>query len=393
MGMWDLMEDTRNPPQHMSAYMKYRYGGWIPSIPAIASTGSYALSPLTSPVKNCFRIASVSSTTQYYVVEYRKRNETFERSLPGEGLLVYRINTECTGNAQGPPDEVYVYRPFGTPSSPGIIVRAAYNADYGQVALTDSTNPSGFLADGSRGGLHLTEVGYLGDSITFRVSFPQEAQLSVDTRAVDFRGVSGSLPTRDTTFFVRNIGFATDSVEVTLAHGNVTPDSAIAISPSHFALGAGDSAGVTFTIRPPLLKPQSLQCRGPYPFPVWPGTDSFLESHAVPDHSATDVAGSERLPATFALDQNYPNPFNPTTTIRYHLPAPADVRLGVYDLLGREVAVLVNGTKDAGTHEVTFSAGNGWITGGRSTGLASGVFICKIVAGGSVLTRKLLFLQ
>ena len=326
-------------------------------------------------------------------MEYRKRNETFERSLPGEGLLVYRINTECTGNAQGPPDEVYVYRPFGTPSSPGIIVRAAYNADYGQVALTDSTNPSGFLADGSRGGLHLTEVGYLGDSITFRVSFPQEAQLSVDTRAVDFRGVSGSLPTRDTTFFVRNIGFATDSVEVTLAHGNVTPDSAIAISPSHFALGAGDSAGVTFTIRPPLLKPQFYSAVVRIHSRFGQGQTLFSKAMLFQITAATDVAGSERLPATFALDQNYPNPFNPTTTIRYHLPAPADVRLGVYDLLGREVAVLVNGTKDAGTHEVTFSAGNGWITGGRSTGLASGVFICKIVAGGSVLTRKLLFLQ
>ena len=55
-------------------------------------------------------------------------------------------------------------------------------------------------------------------------------------------------------------------------------------------------------------------------------------------------------PVRFQLDQNYPNPFNPPTVVGYQLPVTSDVKLVVYDLLGREVAVLVNERKDAGKY-------------------------------------------
>jgi hypothetical protein len=83
------------------------------------------------------------------------------------------------------------------------------------------------------------------------------------------------------------------------------------------------------------------------------------------------------------LLQNYPNPFNPTTVVRYQLPVASDVRLSVYDLLGREVAVLVNERKPAGLYSVDF-AGNG---------LASGVYIYRIVAGNFVSTRKMILMK
>lgn len=66
----------------------------------------------------------------------------------------------------------------------------------------------------------------------------------------------------------------------------------------------------------------------------------------------------EAVPDGFRLDQNYPNPFNPSTTIRYTLGAPQAVQLRVYDLLGREVAVLVDGPRAAGEHTVVFEAGD-----------------------------------
>jgi hypothetical protein len=61
-------------------------------------------------------------------------------------------------------------------------------------------------------------------------------------------------------------------------------------------------------------------------------------------------------PAEFALDQNYPNPFNPNTVISYRLPKNGNVKLTVYDMLGREVAVLVNERKPAGTYTVEWNA-------------------------------------
>ena len=83
------------------------------------------------------------------------------------------------------------------------------------------------------------------------------------------------------------------------------------------------------------------------------------------------------------LEQNHPNPFNPTTKISYQLSIFSEVRLVVYDVLGREVSVLVNGMKAAGSYEVSFDA----------TQLAGGVYFCRLTAGKFVATRKLLLLH
>jgi hypothetical protein len=85
------------------------------------------------------------------------------------------------------------------------------------------------------------------------------------------------------------------------------------------------------------------------------------------------------LPLKLALEQNFPNPFNPTTTIRFQLPAASEVKLIVYDLLGREVAVLVNETKGAGRYEVMFDG----------TNISSGMYIYRMTVGKYVESRKL----
>ena len=99
-------------------------------------------------------------------------------------------------------------------------------------------------------------------------------------------------------------------------------------------------------------------------------------------HGAS-IIWSFDLPKEFALAQNYPNPFNPSTTISYALPADAHVTLKVYDVLGREVRTLVNDDSKAGTYEARFDAG----------GLASGVYLYRLEAGGFVQSRKLMVLK
>ena len=85
--------------------------------------------------------------------------------------------------------------------------------------------------------------------------------------------------------------------------------------------------------------------------------------------TSTGVASENgNLPAIYSLSQNYPNPFNPSTTINYELPVSSDVRLSVYDLLGREVSVLVDERRDAGVHEVTYDGSH----------LASGVYFYRL---------------
>jgi hypothetical protein len=104
-------------------------------------------------------------------------------------------------------------------------------------------------------------------------------------------------------------------------------------------------------------------------------------SDAIRVDMATSV--KNRTPLEFALFQNYPNPFNPSTTISYQLPRDNPVTLKVYDLLGREIAVLVDEQKEAGHHSVEFD--------GRH--LPSGAYIYRIQAGDFIRTKKLLWLK
>jgi len=166
---WDLMH---NGSGHMSAYMKWKYSGnnWITSIPEITATGTYTLNPLASATNNCYRIASPNSATEYYVVEYRQKTGTFENNLPGSGLLVYRIDPMRNGNASGPPDEVYLYRPDGTISVNGNTNQAFFSSESGRTVINDGTNPSGFLQNGTPGGLNISNVTSAGSTISFTVN-------------------------------------------------------------------------------------------------------------------------------------------------------------------------------------------------------------------------------
>lgn len=108
--------------------------------------------------------------------------------------------------------------------------------------------------------------------------------------------------------------------------------------------------------------------------------------HATSPVVVTAIAmddGKGSIPGAFLLAQNYPNPFNPNTNIKFELPKSSVVRLSVFDMLGREVSVLVNDRRNAGVHEVRFSGSN----------LASGVYFYRLQAGEFVSTKKLVILK
>ena len=169
VGVWDLMGVPARIPQHMGAFMKWKYGGWIDDIPSVVAAREYHLKPLTSPDTNSLRINSTVYTTEYYVVEYRRRTGVFESSLLGDGLLVYRIDPLRPGNMFGPPDEVYIYRPGGTLTANGTLRDAPYSAESGRTSIHSTTLPFGFLGDRTDGGLHIEGIGSAGDTISFTI--------------------------------------------------------------------------------------------------------------------------------------------------------------------------------------------------------------------------------
>jgi type IX secretion system substrate protein len=115
-----------------------------------------------------------------------------------------------------------------------------------------------------------------------------------------------------------------------------------------------------------------------------PNSGSIMGTIGWSDNSVTDVEEITGItPTEFSLSQNYPNPFNPSTLIEYSLTTESFVDLKVYDILGNEVAVLVNEEQNAGTYRANFNA----------AGLASGLYIAKINAGNFTQSIKMTLLK
>ena len=119
--------------------------------------------------------------------------------------------------------------------------------------------------------------------------------------------------------------------------------------------------------------------------PTLPTAGQFDPNNWILKTATVASIGDDALntPLSFRLEQNYPNPFNPTTSIDYQLPTKSHVTLKVFDILGREIATLVNRVEEPGNKSVQFSAGN----------VASGMYFYRLQAGAFVESKKLLLLK
>ena len=190
VGGWDVMASNGNPPQFPSAFTQWKYFDWG-DIPEITQSGTYTLNSLHEQTNNAFKIASPNSETEYFVVEYRKQEGMYDQNAPGsrDGLVIYRINPNAgNGNAGGPPDELYVYRPGGTVNNDGNFDQAPFSADYGFTEFNDNTDPSCYLYnDGNPidGGLNIYNITGSEETISFSISFGLP-ELSVNPESLNF---------------------------------------------------------------------------------------------------------------------------------------------------------------------------------------------------------------
>ena len=103
----------------------------------------------------------------------------------------------------------------------------------------------------------------------------------------------------------------------------------------------------------------------------------------VSEEAATSITDLNEIPSIFLLEQNYPNPFNPTTTIKYDLPKQSYITLKVYNILGQEVATLVNAVRQAGSYSIVFSASS----------LPSGVYVYTLATDEFISTKKMIVIK
>jgi|GEM_PF-232524 len=161
---------------------------------------------------------------------------------------------------------------------------------------------------------------------------------------------------------------------------------------------ASGTIGITFTPNPLTTFPNSVNVSanvsatvpfGTYTLTIT-GTDNTYTPPRV--HTRTlqlivdntvGIGNQSEIPDQFALQQNYPNPFNPSTSINYSLPERSLVSIKIFDLLGREVASLVNGVKEAGHYKADFNASN----------LSSGIYYYTIKAGDFAATKRMVLMK
>ncbi len=124
------------------------------------------------------------------------------------------------------------------------------------------------------------------------------------------------------------------------------------------------------------LSPEEAQPIFDYVNRIIAATNSLL-SKSVVQNTASEI------PKEYSLNQNYPNPFNPSTTINWQLPASSHVSLKIYDIIGNEVATLINEEKEAGYYQIKFNASN----------LASGVYLYCLKAGDYLSAKKMILLK
>lgn len=187
VGIWDIMSESINPGQMPLVYTREHYGNLDINIGEIKESGRYELKKASSNDINdkiAYIVKSPLSDKEYFMIEYRKAEGNWDSSLPGSGLLVYRINEEVNdfiGNIYGDPDHIYIFRPeaIDGASALGYINGALLSKDIGRDKIGASNSKLQFdqntiyFKDGSNSGIVIYNIGSSeGDTISFDIKLP-----------------------------------------------------------------------------------------------------------------------------------------------------------------------------------------------------------------------------
>jgi len=312
IGEWDLMCGNANPPQSMSAWMKFNYLDWVSTVPTLTESGTYSINSVWSQQNNIYRIPSWKMN-EYFLVEYRKPFGIYDANLPGSGLLIYRLNTNENGNAQGPPDELYIYRPNGTSNTVGgFISMAQYSAQTGRTTINETTVPSGFLSTNLPGGLDISEISAAGgETMSFRVdisnvqvTYPKggETVFGGTTKTITWK--AKSLVGNAKLEFSANNGQNWQTINASTPNDGSYTWSSIPVIDSDSCLVKVTvlTSGYTDTCNHPFSIDSTIDT----PVAIYP-TDQLQNAPTNPTFSWNAVPGAESYYLQIALDSNYNN--------------------------------------------------------------------------------------
>jgi hypothetical protein len=307
-----------------------------------------------------------ASSGHLYLAAISTRPKVVVDGVAGLGLSWSRVKAQCSGRNQTGV-EVWMARgnPEGSSAVTATLATAASSAviavsRYSGAAATD---PIGSIVSGNTNEMDGACTGGTDrDAYSFNIT--TTANEAVVYGAIAMRNRAHSPGANYSERAEIRQGSGSDAAAVAVQERVVPSVSTVAVTGSF-------SGNVDWAIVAVEIKPQ----------------DDDAGPTAVPQEKQEWVSNSHS-PRTFELYQNHPNPFNPSTSIRYNLPTDSQVRLTIYDLEGRTIAVLVDGFRRAGVYTQIWDA-----TDFKGRQFPNGVYFCQLRAGNHVATRKMMLLQ
>ncbi len=183
VGQWDIMASNSVFVQYPLAYMRASVSGWLEE-ETITENGTYTLVPASLDSGNrLYLLKTPLSDTEFFAVEFRQKGAAYSEEMDvkiyGTGMVVYRVNTQVSGNYNGDKDGIYVFRPgeTGLDAGEGDIFSSYYGGEgmateIGSLDFSDTITDGALVySDGTNSGIRLSDITINGDSLTFRAEF------------------------------------------------------------------------------------------------------------------------------------------------------------------------------------------------------------------------------
>lgn len=204
VGQWDIMASNSVFVQYPLAYMRYSVSGWLDA-QTITQNGNYTLMPASSDNGNrLYLLKTPLSDTEFFAVEYRKQGAAYSEEMDvkiyGSGMVVYRVNTEVSGNHSSNMDQIYVFRPdeTGLDAGEGDIFSSNYGGEgmlteIGSLDFSDDiTNGALVYSDGTNSGIKLSNITMSEDSLSFYAEFASTEGMDLWQTAAESSSLTGA---------------------------------------------------------------------------------------------------------------------------------------------------------------------------------------------------------
>ncbi len=207
VGSWDIMASNSTFLQYPLAYQRASVSGWLDA-EEISKSGTYTLAPVSSESgRRLYLLKTPLSSTEFFALEYRQQGTPYSDELDvkiyGSGLVVYRVNTEQSGNYNGTQDEIYVFRPdeteldagegnlslscYGGEGAPDSVGSLDWNAGVEDGALVYS--------NGMNSGIQISDISMDGESLSFSIEFADTSEAAL-WEELDTTVIQDTLPSQ-----------------------------------------------------------------------------------------------------------------------------------------------------------------------------------------------------